>query len=87
MPNLYGILNGVLIGMLILAGSALLLHLGGGSVPGRLKPLAGAWGRYGGSPESFNRFLWGLFVLIASAVFLYLGFFLYKAVTALGSGL
>jgi hypothetical protein len=82
MSSLYGIF----IGMLLLAGSALLLHLGAGSVPGRLKPLADAWGKYGGSPKSLNLFLWGVFALMAGGVFLYIGFFLYKSILALGGG-
>ena len=77
-------LSGLLILMLFFAGGELLSHLGAGSVPNALKPLAKVWVKSGRSPKSFNLILWGLFVVIAVAVFRYIAFFLYTPLLDLG---
>jgi len=77
-------LSGLFIFALVIAGGDLLLHLGAGSVPNALKPLAKMWAESGRSPKSFNLVLWGLFVVIAVAVFGYIAFFLYTPLLDLG---
>ena len=67
-------------------GSDLLYHLGVGSTPRNLKPLARAWVKLGGTPKSFKVVLWGLFVLVALSVLIFIGHPLYLAITDLGRG-
>jgi hypothetical protein len=50
MANLYGIFGL----MIFIAGGALLSHLGAGSVPHVLKPVANVWMKSRGSPKSFS---------------------------------
>lgn len=68
----------------ISAGGVLLYHLGAGSTPGNLKPLASVWVRLGGTPESFKVVLWVLFVLLALSLLIIIGYPLYLAITDLG---
>ena len=68
----------------ISAGGVLLYHLGFGSTPGNLKPLASVWIKLGGTPESFKVVLWVLFVLIALSLLIIIGYPLYLAITDLG---
>ncbi len=68
------------------AGDILLYHLGAGSTPKNLKPLASVWVKLGGTPESFRIVLWGLFVLVALFVLIFIGYPLYLAITGLGRG-
>jgi hypothetical protein len=82
MTNLYG-LFGL---MIFLAGGALISHLGAGSVPHVLKPVAHAWVKSGGSPKSFSFILWGLFALIAFAMLIFIGVPLYTSLMDLGRG-
>ncbi len=82
MTTLYGIFGL----MVFLAGGALLSHLGAGSVPHILKPVAYAWAKSGLSPKSFNFVLWGLFAVIAFAMLIFIGVPLYTSVMDLGRG-
>ena len=82
MTNLYGIVGL----MIFLAGGALLSHLGAGSVPHILKPVAHVWEKSGLSLKSFSFVLWGLFALIAFAMLIFIGVPLYTTVMDLGHG-
>jgi len=68
----------------ISAGDALVYHLGAGSTPQKLKPLAEVWVKLGWNPVSFRVVLWVLFVLAALSLLLILGYPLYLAITSLG---
>jgi hypothetical protein len=72
--------------MIFLAGGALLSHLGAGSVPNVLKPVANVWVKSGGSPKSFSFVLWGLFALIAFAMLIFIGVPFYTSLMDLGRG-
>jgi hypothetical protein len=72
--------------MIFLAGGALLSHLGAGSVPNILKPVAHVWIKSGGSPKSFSFVLWGLFALIAFMMVIFIGVPLYTSAMDLGHG-
>jgi hypothetical protein len=82
MMTLYGIFGL----MVFLAGGALLSHLGAGSVPHGLKPVANVWLKSGGSPKSFSFVLWGLFALVAFAMLIFIGVPLYTSLMDLGRG-
>jgi len=71
---------------IIVAGSILLYHLGSGSVPGALKPLAHAWVQTGYDPKWINVGMWLLFALLAASMLLFLGIPLYSVVLNLGRG-
>ena len=82
MTNIYGMLGLVT----FLAGGALLYHLGSGRVPGVLKPVTRLWARAGHDPKWIMVGLWALFVLLAGAMALFVGFYLYHALLFLGGG-
>jgi hypothetical protein len=82
MTTLYGVFGL----MIFLAGGALLSHLGAGSLPNMLKPVAHVWVKSGLSPKSFGFVLWGLFVLIAFAMVIFIIVPLYTSLMDLGRG-
>ena len=82
MTTLYGVFGL----MIFLAGGALLSHLGAGSTPNMLKPIAHVWVKSGLSPKSFSFVLWGLFALIAFAMIIFIGVPLYTSIMDLGRG-
>jgi hypothetical protein len=72
--------------LLFLAGNSLLSHLGAGSVPNTLRPLTNAWAKAGVDTKWINVGLWLLFALIAVAMLLFVGFYLYTSAVDLGRG-
>jgi hypothetical protein len=80
------IVYGILFTALLTASGVLIKHLGAGSIPGALKPLAGVWVKSGYTHKSFSLILWGLFALVATAEFIFLGFAIYTAIMGLGTG-
>ena len=84
MTDLYFTLMAIALFTCISAGDALVYHLGVGSTPQKLKPLANVWVRLGGTPASFKVVLWVLFVLVALSLLIILGYPLYLAITSLG---
>jgi|GEM_PF-2802275 hypothetical protein len=84
MTNWYLTISDLIFLSCISAGGVLLYHLGAGSTPGNLKPLASVWVRLGGTPESFKVVLWVLFVLLALSLLIIIGYPLYLAITDLG---
>ena len=73
-------------GLVIGAGTVLLRHLGAGTVPPRLKPLANLWVQSGRDPKWVRIFLWIVFWLIACAFFASVLIPLSRAVLDLGRG-
>lgn len=84
MADWYLIIPGLALVTLCSAGDALVYHLGAGSTPQNLKPVANVWLKLGGTPESFKVVLWVLFVLIALSLLIILGSGIYLAITDLG---
>ena len=84
MTNWYLTLSEIIGLTCISAGGVLLYHLGVGSTPENLKPLASAWVKLGGTPVSFKVVLWVLFVLVALSLLIIIGYPLYLAITDLG---
>lgn len=76
-----------MVGLLIfLAGSALMFHLGAGSVPSVLKPLSTVWVHAGYDQKWIKVGLWVLFAFLAVAMLLFVGIPLYSGVVHLGRG-
>jgi hypothetical protein len=79
-------LSGIFGLMIFLAGGALLSHLGAGSVPDMVKPIANVWVKSGLGQKSFDFVLWGLFALLAFAMVIFIGAPLYTSLMELGRG-
>ena len=84
MTDWYLIIPGLALVTIFSAGDVLLYHLGAGSTPENLRPLANVWVKLGGTPVSFKVVLWVLFVLIALSLLIILGSMLFLAINDLG---
>jgi hypothetical protein len=71
---------------LFVAGAAttLIKHLGRGTIPPRLEPVAFRWTNTGHDPKRFRLFLWLCFWLLAFIFFAVIGYYLYLAASHLG---
>lgn len=74
----------ILLIWIVVTAGILLKHLGAGSVPPRLEPLARRWTSGGGNPVWINVTLWLFFFGLAGALFAIIGFFLYEGAVGLG---
>ncbi len=85
--KLVGSYWGLLLILLVAAGSVLLGHLGAGTVPERLKPISDRWVRTGRDPRWVALCLWLIFSSIAFIFFISVLIPLGHAALYLGRGL
>ena len=80
-----GILYSTLAIFIIFAGNSLLLDLGAGRVPSRLKPVANLLVRAGYDPKWVIVAMWGAFAILSFALLVLIGIPLVVAVVDLGT--
>ena len=74
----------ILVGLAIIGGTYLLVHLSKRSTPRLLEPLAARWVNAGRDQKWVRGSLWIMFWLLAATFFAVMGFFLYQAAMGLG---
>lgn len=84
MHRFLSILFPVVMGPTIVASVVLIQHLGSGTVPQRLQPIANLWINAGGDPRRVRLALWLLFSLLAGSFFASMILLTYPAIRDLG---